>query len=62
MIPHYHEDLHALHVHAMPHRAYYVPASRRVDNLTVRREASDRIQFLNRTWKFRYFPALDEMR
>ncbi|MBQ9521907.1 MAG: DUF4981 domain-containing protein [Oscillospiraceae bacterium] len=61
MIPHYHEDLHTLHVHTMPHRAYYVPASRRMDNLTAQREASDRIQFLNGNWKFRYFPALDEM-
>ncbi len=62
MIPHYHENPHKLHVGTMPHRAYYVPASRPMDDLTTRRETSDRVQFLNGNWKFRYFPALDELR
>ena len=38
----------------MPARAYYIPASKRMDNLVEHREESDRMQLLNGTWKFQY--------
>ena len=61
MIPRYHENQHALHVNALPPRAYYVPASRPMGSLVERREASDRFRLLNGDWKFRYFSSLAEL-
>ena len=42
----------------MPARAYYIPASKRMDNLVEHREESDRMQLLNGTWKFQYFNSI----
>ena len=42
----------------MPARAYYIPASKRMDNLVEHREESDRMQLLNGTWKFQYFTSI----
>ena len=42
----------------MPARAYYIPASKRMDNLVEHREESDRVQLLNGTWKFQYFNSI----
>ena len=42
IIPKYYEDLKTLHVNTMPNRAYYIPASGRMDNPTGEREESDR--------------------
>ena len=55
IVPRYYENLSVLHENTMPARAYYIPASRRMDNLVEHREESDRMQLLNGTWKF---PAL----
>ena len=33
IVPRYYEDLSVLHENTMPARAYYVPASKRMDNL-----------------------------
>ena len=33
IVPRYYEDLSVLHENTMPARAYYIPASRRMDNL-----------------------------
>ena len=57
IIPHYYEDPHMLHENTMPNRAYYVPASKRMDNLIEHREESDRLQSLNGNWKFRYYES-----
>ena len=38
--------------------AYYVPASKRMDNLVEHREESDRMQLLNGTWKFQYYNSI----
>jgi len=46
----------------MPARAYYIPASKRMDNLLENREASDRIQFLNGIWKFKYFESIYDVK
>ena len=47
-----------LHENTMPARAYYIPASKRMDNLVEHREESDRMQLLNGTWKFQYFNSI----
>ena len=58
IVPRYYEDLSVLHENTMPARAYYVPASIKMDNLMEHREKSDRMQLLNGTWKFRYFNSI----
>lgn len=61
IIPHYYEDPHMLHENTMPNRAYYVPASKRMDNLIEHREESDRLQSLNGNWKFRYYKSIYDL-
>ena len=58
IVPRYYENLSVLHENTMPVRAYYIPASGRMDNLVERREKSDRMQLLNGTWKFQYFNSI----
>ena len=58
IVPRYYEDLSILHEGTMPARAYYIPASKRMDHLAEHREESDRIQFLNGNWKFRFFQSI----
>lgn len=40
----------------MPLHAYYIPASKRMDDLVLHREKSDHFQLLNGDWQFRYYP------
>ena len=58
IVPRYYEDLSVLHENTMPARAYYIPASKRMDNLVEHREESDRMQLLNGTWKFQYYNSI----
>lgn len=58
IVPRYYENLSVLHENTMPARAYYITASRRMDNLVEHREESDRMQLLNGTWKFQYFNSI----
>ena len=58
IVPRYYENLSVLHENTMPARAYYIPASRRMDNLVEYREESDRMQLLNGTWKFQYLNSI----
>ena len=58
IVPRYYEDLSILHENTMPARAYFIPASKRMDNLVEHREESDRMQLLNGTWKFQYFNSI----
>ena len=58
IVPRYYENLSVLHENTMPARAYYIPASRRMDNLVEHREESDRMLLLNGTWKFQYFNSI----
>ena len=53
IVPEYYEDLSMLHENTAPPRAYYIPASGRIDDWLEAREASDRLQLLNGMWKFR---------
>ncbi len=61
MIPRHFENLKVLHENAMPARAYYIPASVRMDTLVEHREASDRLQILKGEWKFRYYSSVYEL-
>ena len=58
IVPRYYDDLSVLHENTMPARAYFIPASKRMDNLVEHREESDRMQLLNGTWKFQYFNSI----
>ena len=58
IVPRYYENLNVLHENTMPARAYYIPASKRMDNLVEHREESDRMQLLNGTWEFQYFTSI----
>ncbi|WP_394523177.1 glycoside hydrolase family 2 TIM barrel-domain containing protein [Lacrimispora sp. JR3] len=58
IVPRHYENLHLLHENTMPNRAYYIPASKVLFDLTERRENSDRFQLLNGNWKFRYYDSI----
>lgn len=62
IVPRYYEDLSMLHDNTMPPRAYYVPASGRMDSLVEHREESDRLQLLNGNWRFRYFSSIYDVK
>ena len=62
IVPKYFEDFDHLHVNTMPNRAYYIPASRRMEDLVENREASDRFFLLSGDWKFRYFTSVYDVK
>lgn len=62
IVPRYYENLDILHENTMPARAYYIPASRRMDTLVERREDSDRLQMLGGEWRFRYYGSLYDLK
>lgn len=57
-IPYYYENLHILHENTMPDRNYYIPAEKAYSTPLDARDHSDRVQFLNGTWKFRYYDSI----
>lgn len=57
-IPHHYENLHILHENTMPDRNYYIPAGKTYNTSLDARDHSDRVQFLNGTWKFRYYDSI----
>ena len=59
-IPQYFENTAMLHENTMLARAYYIPASVRMDQLVKHREESDRFQLLNGKWKFRFFSDIGD--
>ncbi len=61
IVPRHYEDLNVLHENTMPARAYYIPASVRMDTLVESRENSDRLQLLNGTWSFRYYNSIYDL-
>lgn len=58
IVPHYFENPAMLRENTMPDRAYYIPASMRMDNLVDDRTASDRFQLLNGEWQFKYCESI----
>ena len=61
IVPKHYEDLHVLHENTMPNRSYYIPASKRMDDLVENREHSDRMQLLNGDWHFRYYDSIYDL-
>ena len=47
IVSRFYEDLSVLHDNTLPARAYYIPASEKMNNLIEHREESDRLQLLN---------------
>jgi beta-galactosidase len=62
IVPNYFEDPHVLHENEVSYRAYFVPASGRMDNLVFERGRSDRIQMLNGNWLFRYYDSVYDLK
>ena len=60
-IPHHYENPHTLRENTRPDRAYFVPASREMEDLEEHRERSDRLRLLNGLWRFRYFPGVRDL-
>ena len=58
IVPRFYEDLNVMHDKTMSARAYYIPASVRMNDLVEHRERSDRFQLLNGEWKFRYYSSI----
>ena len=58
LVPRFYEDLNVMHDKTMPARAYYIPASVRMNDLVEHRERSDRFQLLNGEWKFQYYNSI----
>lgn len=61
LVPRFYEDLNKMHENTMPPRAYYIPASTCMGELVENRAASDRLQMLSGTWKFRYFDSIYDL-
>ena len=57
ILRHY-ENLHILHENNMPDRNYYIPAEKAYSTSIDARDHSDRVQFLNGIWKFRYYDSI----
>ncbi len=58
IIPRHYENLHILHENTMLERNYYIPAEKAYSTPLDARDHSDRVQFLNGTWKFRYYDSI----
>lgn len=61
IVPKHYENLHVLHENTLPNRSYYIPASKKMQNLVEHREESDRFQLLNGNWKFRYYDSIYDL-
>ncbi|MDE7332552.1 MAG: DUF4981 domain-containing protein [Lachnospiraceae bacterium] len=61
VIPRFYEELKKVHVNTMPPRAYYVPAEKKTDNLTEKRENSGRLFLLSGWWRFRYYDSIYDL-
>lgn len=61
IVPRHYEDLSVLHENTMPARAYYIPASVRMDTFVERRTDSDRLQMLSGEWNFRYYESIYDL-
>lgn len=62
IVPRHYENLGILHENTMPNRSYFIPASKRIDNLMDDRTRSDRFQLLSGKWRFRHFESIYDAR
>lgn len=58
-ITNYYEDISTPHVNTLPDRAYFIPFGDEKVSRASLREASDRMELLNGSWKFAWYPCLD---
>ena len=61
IVPKHYENLHLLHENTLPNRAYFIPASHRMEDPIACREHSDRLQMLSGDWKFRYYASIYDL-
>ena len=61
ILPRYYEDLHALHINAIPDRAYFTPHASEADALSCLREESKRVVMLNGRWNFHWYPCIEDV-
>ncbi len=61
IVPKHYENLHLLHENTLPNRAYFIPASWRMDDLSEHREHSDRMQLLSGEWKFAFYASIYDL-
>ena len=61
IVPKHYENLNVLHENTMPHRAYYMPASKDMGPLVHDREKSDRMELLNGNWKFQFYKSIYDL-
>ena len=61
IVPKHYENLNVLHENTMPHRAYYMPASKDIGSLVHDREKSDRMELLNGNWKFQFYKSIYDL-
>lgn len=57
IVPKYFEDFDHLHVNTMPNRAYYIPASRRMEDLVENRERRTAFSCFPATGNFAILPV-----
>lgn len=60
IVPKHFEDLQILHEHTMPVRSYYMPTAHPMEDIAGERTDSERLQLLNGTWKFRFYPSVSQ--
>lgn len=58
-ITNYYEDISKPHVNTLPDRAYFIPFENADKARCSLREESGRMQLLNGSWKFAWYPCLD---
>lgn len=62
IVPKHYENLEILHENTMPARAYYIPASKCMDNLVRERSSSDRFNLLSGDWKFKFYKTIYDLK
>ena len=62
IVPRHYENVNMLHENTMPPRAYYIPASLRMDTLAEDREGSDRFLLLSGDWSFSYYKSIYDLK
>ncbi len=63
IVKNYFEDPSVLHLGTCPDRSYYIPCANREEaEADCPRSASSRIQLLNGTWDFKYYPSVRDIK
>ena len=60
-IENYYEDISRPHVNTLADRAYFIPFESEKAAITGLREKSERMQLLNGSWKFQWYPCIEDV-